>query len=280
MAALTACHHTEGTYQDRDKWMLPDDGMTRMTLRGRPRQVTEYGYRVADSARPERRRSFYSRFGFNAQGNLISLYEYMDDTLWLTFDYWVDENGLQDSTRGIKDGRVIHMVSRRLTDGRYLTISPHVTSKPTASIISFPSNGDEKIQEYYADSTAKGKPEQSAHFYYAGNRLMRVEAQTKEGPEEVKYFYSRFDAPDSSWTYKNNVIGRTLAERQLYLNNSHGDAVREITIRGNDTTFLEDHTYTCDAKGNWVRQISITRKQSTPTYSAGGPYIREREFVY
>jgi hypothetical protein len=276
---LTACHSTGGTYQDRDKWMLTDR-MTRMTLRGQPKQVTEYIYPASDTARPEKRKIYYTRYGFDAGGNIISRHAYMDDTLWMTFDYWVNSDGLQDSTKVINGGKVIHSDSRRLSDGRYLTVDRHGYGKPTASILSFLAGGDEKIREYYPDSTAQGKPRQVAHFYYQGSRLMRVAAQTKEGPEEVRYFYSAWDAPDSIWTYKDNLIGRTLIERELFFHNKQGDVVRDITIRGSDTTRLEDNSYSYDAKGNWVRQISFERKGRNPYDTGNGVTVTDREFLY
>lgn len=279
IALLIACHPSGGTYQDRDKWML-NGRMTRMTLRGQPKQVTEYIYPASDTAHPEKPKMFYSRYSFDAEGNIISRYAYMKDTLWMTFDYWVTSDGLQDSTKIISDGKVTHTVSRRLSDGRYLTINRHGFGKPTASILSFLSGGDEKIREYYGDSTAQGKPEQVAHFYYQGNRLMRVAAQTKEGPEEARYFYSSWDAPDSIWTYAVNLMGRTLVERELFFHNKQGDVVRDITIRGRDTTHLEDNSYSYDAKGNWVRQVSFTRKDPHPSYIVGGVTVTDRAILY
>ena len=279
IAVLAACRQDSGTYQDRDKWMLTYR-MTRMTLRSRPRQVTEYVYAASDTGRPEIRRKYYNQYGFDAEGNTISRNVYMDDTLWMKFEYWVDQDGPQQRATTMDTRKVSLTVSRRLSDGRYMINNPHLTGRSNATIVGFLSGGDEKIREDYGDSTAHGDPFQAAHFYYHGNRLMRVTARTAAGPQEVRYFYSNSDAPDSIRIYQGSATAGKLLQRQLFFQNDHGDVVREIVIAGTDTTRLEEDSYSYDAKGNWVRRVMIPRKFDPTNYREKEITVIDREFVY
>jgi hypothetical protein len=273
---LAACRHYS-TYQDRDKWMLTYR-MTRMTLRNRPREVTEYIYAASDTTTPGKRNVYYSRYRFDSEGNMISRNIYMNDTLWLKFEQWEDQNGVQQRTT--TDGKVVTTISQRLSDGRYMIVGPYPGYMRFAKIISFLSGGDEKVREDYFDSTAKGKPLKITHFFYKGDRLIRSTEQTAAGAKDFRYFYSVSDAPDSLLTYQGSATEVKLLERQLFFQNDHGDVLREIVIKGRDTTRLEDNTYTYDAKGNWVRRVQIPRKFD-PTNDMGKRVgVIDREIVY
>lgn len=275
---LAACRH-HSTYQDRDKWMLTYK-MTRMTLRNRPREVTQYVYAASDTVTPEKRRKFYDRYGFDQDGNTISRNTYMNDTLWIKFEYWVDQDGMQQRATTMSTGKVSTTVSRRLSDGRYMIINPHLTSRSNATILSFLSGGDEKIREDYSDSTAHGDPFQVAHFYCKGNRLLRVTGGSASGSQEVVYFYSHSDAPDSLLIYQGSANGGKLLQRQLFFQNAHGDVVREIVINGKDTARLEEDSYTYDAKGNWIRRVMIPRKFDPSNFMEKEITVIDREIVY
>jgi hypothetical protein len=278
IALLAACRHY-GTYEDRDKWMLPYR-MTRMTLRNRPRQVTEYIYSASDTARPEVRRKYYNSYKFDPEGNMVSRNVYQDDTLWIKFEYWVDRDGMQQSSTPMGTGKVSLIVSRRLSDGRYMIINPDLTGRSNATILSFPSGGDEKIREEYSDSTAHGDPFQVVHFYYKGNRLLRVMYRTAEGSQEVVYFYSHSDAPDSLHIYQGSSASGNLLQRQLFFQNDHGDVVREIVISGKDTTLMEESSYIYDAKDNWIRRVKIPLKYNPSDYMGKDGTVMDREIVY
>jgi hypothetical protein len=201
IALLTACRHY-GTYEDKDKWMLPYR-MTRMTLRNRPRQVTEYIYSASDTARPEVRKNYYNTYRFDPEGNMVS-----------------------------------------------------------------------------RDAYQNGDPIQVVHFYYKGNRLLRVMYRTAEGSQEVVYFYSHSDAPDSLHIYQGSSASGKLQQRQLFFQNEHGDVVREIAISGKDTTLLEENSYIYDAKDNWVRRVKIPLKYNPGDFMGKDGTVMDREIVY
>jgi hypothetical protein len=275
---LTACRHY-GAYEDKDKWMLPYR-MTRMTLRNRPRQVTEYIYSASDTARPEVRKNYYNTYRFDPEGNMVSRNAYQDDTLWIKFEYWVDRDGMQQRSTPMGTGKASLIVSRRLSDGRYMIANQDLTSRSNAKILSFPPGGDEKIREEYSDSTAHGDPIQVVHFYYKGNRLLRVMYRTAEGSQEVVYFYSHSDAPDSLHIYQGSSASGKLQQRQLFFQNEHGDVVREIAISGKDTTLLEENSYIYDAKDNWVRRVKIPLKYNPGDFMGKDGTVMDREIVY
>ena len=278
MTLLSACRHYS-TYEDRDKWMLTYR-LTRMTLRNRPKEVTQYIYPAADTARPEVRRKYYTRYSWDSGGNITSRNDYLNDTLFMRFEYWIDQDGMQQKATSMNSGKVTYTVSRRLGDGRYMTTNPHSTSTSNATIVGFLSGGDEKIREDYRDSTAHGDPYLVAHSYYQGNRLMKVAGRPAAGPQEALYFYSKSDAPDSLHIYQGSSASGKLLQRQLFFQNDHGDVVREIVIAGKDTTRLEESSYSYDAKGNWVRRIQIPLKFNPNDYNGKGVMVIDREIVY
>jgi|HubBroStandDraft_5_1064220.scaffolds.fasta_scaffold83166_1 hypothetical protein len=275
---LAACRHYS-TYEDRDKWMLTYR-LTRMVLHNRPKEVTQYIYPAADTARPEARRKYYTRYGFDPEGNITSRNDYLNDTLFMKFEYWLDRDGMQQKATSMNSGKVTYTVSKRLSDGRYMITNPHSTSKSNATIVGYFAGGDEKIREDYSDSTAQGDPYQVAHFYYQGNRLMRVDGRPKGSPQEALYFYSKSDAPDSLNIYQGSSASGKLLQRQLFFQNDHGDVVREIVIVGKDTTRLEINSYSYDAKGNWVRRIQVPLKFNPNDYNGKEVMVIDREIVY
>jgi hypothetical protein len=193
---------------------------------------------------------------------------------------WLDGGGIQERMTNMLTGEVIHTISRRLSDGRYKTVTSHLRGGFTAWLISFPAGGNERIQEIYGDTVAQGKPDQVIHFYYKGSRLMRLTAALAEGAEELRYYYSASDLPDSILTYRVDQAERTLVQRQLFLLNDHGDVKRDVTITGKDTTFLEENSYTYDSRGNWIRQVSARRKVSTTNGLNSQTTVTDRKFVY
>lgn len=278
LVVLSACRHYS-TYEDRDKWILTYR-LTRMTLRNRPKEVTQYIYPAADTARPEVRKKYYSRYGFDPGGNIVFRNDYLNDSLYMTFEYRVDQDGLQQKSTNMKSGEVIYTVSKRLSDGRYMTTNPHSTNKSNAAIVGFLSGGDEKIREDYNDSTAHGDPYLVAHSYYQGNRLMKVAGRPAAGPQEALYFYSKSDSPDSLHIYQGSSASGNVLQRQLFFQNDHGDVAREIIIAGKDTTLLEENSYSYDARGNWVRRVQIPLKSNPKNYFGKEAMVIDREIVY
>lgn len=281
LVELFACHQRISKYQNRDKWMLVER-MTRMVLRGRPKSVTQYVYPAVDTLHPEKLKIYYDCWGFSPEGDISYRHSYMYDSPFMSFDYWIDRDGQQEKITEGSSGKVTLSRSRRRSDGSYLRIVPHAGGDASATVERFMAGGDEKITERYSDSTATGELVEEGHVYYDGNRLVRVTSKTGQGAQEARFFYSSFDAPDSMWTYQDGLLGRTLFERQLFYHNGHGDVVREIIIRGKDTTSFEQYTYTYDARGNWVRRVSVQRiKEKQPYYSPGsGAMIEDRKIVY
>ncbi len=274
---LAACRRYS-TYQDRDKWMLTYR-KTRMTLRNRPREVTEYIYAASDTTTPGKRNGCYFRYRFDAGGE-YDLPKHLYERYPLVEIRAMGglQNGVQQRTT--TKGEVVTTISQRLSDGRYMIVGPYPGYVRLAKIISFLSGGDEKVREDYFDSTAKGKPLQVTHFFYKGNQLLRSTEQTAAGTKDFRYFYSGSDAPDSLLTYLGTATAGKLLERQLFFRNDHGDVLREVVIKGDDTTRLEDNTYTYDAKGNWVRRVQIPRKFDPTNDMEKTVNVIDREIVY
>ncbi len=193
----------------------------------------------------------------------------------------MDQNGMQEKVTDMSRGKISFIVSRRLSDGRYLTIRrDFVNGGYSAMIHRFLPGGDEEVREDYRDSTADGDPRDVAHYYYKGNRLMRVAARTTSGPQDVLYFYSGSDAPDSLRIYQGRSTEGKLLQRQLFFQNDHGDVLREIVIIGKDTTRLVENSYSYDAKGNWVRRVEIPRKFDPTNFLEKQITVIDREIVY
>jgi len=277
---LCACHGRIGPYQDKFKWIIFGK-IERMTpLHGRPRQVTEYIMEAKDTARPETRGLFFKRYGFNAEGTMTMNYSYMNDTPVIKIDRQPDADGMQEKMTNMYNGEITRYVSRKLRDGRYKIITPREGAKPTATIVSFLSGGDEILEAHYDDTAALRKPLLVIHSYFAGDRLIRIERVDSAGPRDERYYYSDFDSPDSVLYYVGDGLGRTLQRRTIIFRNGHGDAVRTVTIEGNDTVGLEYDRYRYDEKGNWIRQIAIPKIVRRNSYGGKDTMLTDREFVY
>jgi hypothetical protein len=109
-------------------------------------------------------------------GNIISRRDYQDDTLVMKNDIWIDQNGEQDSITILRGEReVVHSVSRRLGDGRYIRVS---RQNPTVVL----------------------------HFYYKGSRLTRV---TVRGNDTTQ-----FEENSYSYDAKGNRVRRVITPRK------------------------------------------------------------------
>jgi hypothetical protein len=279
LIAAGSCRHSNGQWQDRDKWIL-NDLIQRSTLRNRPRQVTEYIYLGSDTLKRGNRGLSYIQYSFDTGGKVISRNSYDNDSLTMKIDRWMDGDGMQEKMTNVQTGQVFLTISRRLGDARYKMVTAHLRGGFTAWLIRFVADGDEKIQELYSDTAARGKPDQILHFYYKGSKLVRLTAETTEGAQELRYYYSGSDAPDSILTYRGGPAERTLVQRDLFFRNDHGDATREVTITRRDTTSLEENSYTYDSKGNWIRKVSDQLEGGTPNAPKSKRTVADRIFVY
>lgn len=127
------------------KWTITE--RDRRPLSAHPRQVTEYTGMASDTLKPEKRKSYYLRYGFDEQGNIVCRSTYMNDSLVMKRESQIDENGRQDHT---------------------------------VSIYSFPSD-DEEVREDYDDSTSPDKRTGVVHKYYNGDRMVRATAAAADG---------------------------------------------------------------------------------------------------
>lgn len=261
VVAAGGCHTTLGPYRNMDKWLLVG-GEDRRPLNGHPREVTEYTYNAADTIKPEVRGVLYVKYGFNADGDIVSRDTYMEDTIVMRSATTFGVNGRQETTTNVKTGQSSKVVTRPLGDGRFETINYHLKSKPTASVSSFPADGEEQIRDDFDDTVIDKKAPRSVHIYYSGNRITRITGQTEVGKFEERLFYSRWDTPDSVHIFDGTPPDAKLLERGRYIINDHGDPVRHITIAGNVPSSVESFRYLYDQHGNWTRQTRTTLRMA------------------
>ena len=270
-----------GSYHNFDKWKtLPF--VWNAPLKGHPREVFEREYQAADSARLDMIHFLSRKFHFDDDGNLVREDSYMSDKL-LDWNIWVyDQDGVQETTTGADGKYSSRTVSKSIGEGRYKSIyyapyGPGGVRAQAVRVIIFPSSGTEQIDEIYNEDTiATGKPHGVLHVYYDGVRVMKRISTTKAGTLEERYFYSQWDSPDSIEIFD----GKKLAERDIFVLNQQGDAVRRTVISEGDTSG-ESYHYEYDSHGNWTKQIETPlRKDTTLGFLSGGASVLERVFVY
>lgn len=275
---MFSCHRAVNNgYHNFNKWQLLA-GVGDRPFSGHPRWVTEYPLAAADSANPQKKHELYYKYGFDDDGDLIHRSLYMDDKLFGETDYRYDAGGRQDIAWASGGPDTTRTVSRSIGEGRFISIYYTIKGKPRSTYIhTFPAGGQEDVQEEYDDTTATGKPISTLHSYYDGARLIRATSVSKRGRAEQRFFYSKWDAPDSVHTYDETK----LVLRQIYHNNAQGDPDRSYAIEGKDTEDRHSWRYVYDRHGNWTRKIETT-PGADKIVSPLGPArtVVEREFVY
>ena len=276
----TGCHRPFGPFHNTDKWLLHRDLEFR-PLNDHPKEITEYNYRASNMDKPEKRRQQYDRYRFNTDGDLISREIYFNDTLLSLWKGKFDSNGCQWTDTDLIAHQIETRTTRQLGDGHYKTIDKYENSSPHAEIVSFSPDGREFMRSIYDDTIARGKAQQF-HYYYNGIRITKVEGSGKKADFEKRYYYSRWDTPDSIELYAVTLIP-WVAEREYYLINGHGDPTRHLRVEGRDTLEVQVYQYWYDSHGNWTRKISTTLKDKTGEkhdYDLSVPRVVNRVFVY
>jgi hypothetical protein len=275
----TGCQR-HGSYRNMDKWFVHRDREFR-PINDHPKEVIEYNYRASDTDKPEKRRKQFDTYGFNSVGDLISRQIFLHDTLLFTWKGGFDSNG----NHWVDTDMVAHQIetrtSRPLGDGRYKVIDKFEDKAPYAEIVAFSQDGGEFMRSMYDDTFAQGKPEQ-VDYFYDGIRLSKIEGSSKKADFEKRYYYSRWDTPDSIELYAIKLI-RWVVEREYYLINSHGDPTRYIRVAGKDTSQVYRYQYVYDEHGNWTRKVTVVVKDKTTgkhDYVPGAPKVVDREIVY
>ena len=280
-AAVSCRQNHYAPWQHKAKWELPAHFHT-MVVRGRPRQVTEWKYPASDSVKPAaQRRKNFTRYSFDRSGMFIQMESYLGEVPAVEYRQWQDKDGMQEKIESA--GHVSLFVSRRLADGRYIITGTGLFgAEKVKEIIGFISDSDEVTHEYYMDTATGARPLQVERAYYQGARLMSVMRKSADSAfwVELRYFYSSWDVPDSLLTFQVRKGEKILDNRQLFFRNSHGDIVREVTIKGSDSSDRVEYSYLYDSKGNWIRQVSNPVHYSRRDRSSPEPSIVEREFVY
>ncbi len=75
-------------------------------------------------------------------------------------------------------------------------------------------------------------------FYFDGIRLSKMEISTEKADGKKRFFYSKWDTPDSIELYAETLIP-LLIHREYYLINGHGDPIRHLSVAGIDTMQVE-----------------------------------------
>jgi hypothetical protein len=283
LAAVSCSQSPYGKWQNKTKWELPLH-IQKAVVRGRPGQVTEWGYPAGDSAKPvAQRRKHFTRYRFDSTGMATQWGDYFHDSLQTETRQWLDKDGIQQRMTEGMTGHASLLVSQRLADGRYkVTGTGFFGLGAVKIIIGFISDSDEVIQEYYTDPAVGARPFEVERDYYQGQRLMRIMREWTDtgGQVEIRYFYSLWDVPDSMLTFKILTGEKLLDQRELFYRNSHGDIVRQMAIKGGDSSDRVEYSYIYDSKGNWIKVVSNPVRDSSRDHFNPKPTIVEREFVY
>jgi len=268
-----------------DKWLLLG-GDDRRPLGGHPREITEFTVQPGDSGKAEKRGRFYVKYGFDADGNLVSRDTYINDSLAMKSKATYDSDGMQEVFTSVKTGESTRIYSRRLSDGAYKTVFIHLKTPSTSSITSYLPDGNQVIREEYSDTTARNMPTSQAHIYYEGNRITKVTGVSGANSVEELMFYSKWDTPDSIQMFGGKGT-RNLLERVYYEINDHGDPTRLVRMVGKDTSAVETYEYVYDRHGNWTRETTRALKVNGPGNYRGDrgrpgsqPSVTERVIGY
>jgi hypothetical protein len=268
------CHRPLGPAHNMEKWLL-NEGDDRRPLNGHPKEIREYDYNAVDTDNLIRRRRLCDRYGFNADGDVVSHDTYLNDTLVFTWKGGFDANGYQWHSTDLTNGHSSTGVTRRLEDGRFKTVERYPDSSFTM-INSFSLDGKEMTREFYGDTAARHKTRE-AQYYYDGLRVVKIKV-IADGTAEKRFFYSRYDTPDST-QLRGDALISWLVEREYYFMNGHGDPSRYVRMQGetgSDTLQLELYQYVYDRHGNWTQKITTVLKSKDPSTSS----VVDREFVY
>lgn len=278
LLVLAGCHRKLGTYRNMNKWLIPQ-GNDRRPLNGHPKEVTEYSYMAMDTVDTAKRRKMYQKFGFNADGDLIKGSTYINDTLVMTSDNHFDSTGLQQTLTNVKTGQTMQTVTERMPDGRYKTTAEHAKSAPTVVYSSFMADNKAELEQA-SGGRQQGMGPSGVHIFYDGYRITKVTSSAPTGDLEERFFYSRWDTPDSIDIYSGKGNSMRLMEREVYEMNDHGDPVRRLQLMGNDTSTFEVFQYTYDDKGNWTRRVSKSLKAPVMGLPPRPTGIVERVYEY
>jgi hypothetical protein len=277
-----ACHGRNGPYRNMEKWRLLDREGSSLPLRAMPTQVTEHSYPASDSLTPEKWKGSFRRYEFDTLGNLVSIDSYVDDTLIGSVRRRFDENGMQETLSNKVTGELTVTTSRRLPDGRIKAIRTQPSERPTATIFSYPPDGDEVIREEYADTVARGQPVRITHLYYERYyNLVKVRISSRDGTFEVDNFYRRPYEPDSTLTFSVAGLLKKMTQRIIY-HNDYNDNPLLIMSVSRTVRSIKEYSYRYDKNGNWVRRIASTSnyKDANDPKPLSTVTVTDREIVY
>jgi len=275
----TACQ-PGSRYPNMDKWILPNV-VDRRPLHGHPREVTEYSILEADTATPAKWRQVYSRYRFNADGDMVNRASYLSGALITTDDYQYDENGVQVKSTDEKRHEFSGIVSRARGIYSYRSISRRRNGTAVGSIDSFPPGGTDQIERQYQDTTLAGAPFFEAHLYFDGDKMTKGVYHSNGGViTEWRYFHSRWVVPDSIQVWVDAGSGAKLVRREINVNNDYGDPVRHLKLQGEDTLEYSEYNYVYDRNGNWTRQVQIDVREDRRNPFPVQHFATQREYVY
>lgn len=279
MLSLIACAAGNQRYTNNEKWIIPD-AQPYYRLKDKPRVITEVGYPEGADTPYDKKKIFYFRYAFNGEGDMVLRNSYMNDTLFVVSQSSYDENGYQYRTWAVGGKDTAWGMSRRFGGGRFKTITRHAHGSLNSTITSFFHDGQDCLQEIFRDTLAEGRPYQTIHNFYEGQRLVKSLTTADEGAAMARLYYSTGTSPDRIET----STGGNIVKRDIFINNKAGDPVQYWQIEGKDTVTRSSFSYTYDAHGNWIKRRDFTdNKTVMPNYFApagGSTYIMEREIVY
>ncbi|HVS96047.1 MAG TPA: hypothetical protein VHE54_06155 [Puia sp.] len=263
-----------------NKWSL-GDRVDRQPLRGHPKEVIEYSVVESDSGRPGNWRAFYIRYRFNEDGDMIYRGSYVNDKLVTTDEFQYGIDGLQGKSTDFQGHRTAILRSRPLGNHAYKTVSTDFNGKVTGYISTILQDGRDQTAEKYHDTTMAGKPFYIEHDYFDTGRLSRSVIRSADGRETVfRFFYSRWDQPDSILVSLDTDSSARLVRREIFFNNEHGNPGRRLTIEGEDTTGDNEYKYEYDTRGNWTRRVDINRLYKPPANFIPPLLAMHRKFIY
>jgi hypothetical protein len=140
---------------------------------------------------------------------------------------------------------------RRLPDGRIKTIETQAAERPTATISSYSTDGDEVM----------------------------ARISSPDGNFEVDNFYRRAYEPDSTLTFAGAGLLKKLVGRIIYHSDYLDNPIIVMSI-SRATRSVTQYSYRYDKSGNWVRRIATTLNNKVANDPKTLSTITDREIVY
>jgi hypothetical protein len=271
-----SCDRSGNTqYKNYEKWVI-NDWSTR-ALNGTPKEVKETLYsELSDTSfQPPPTFSDYRIYRFDAAGNLVYMYSFIDSSYINEIHKSYNLEGMRKRSYAYDKpgGEPVDKseeISEKMGDNKYRVTSGNKNVMSYDKIETYSDDGDLLGVEYWKNGRQFG----SVSYEYKNDRLEYAKKIREKDTIENVYYYSAKGFVDSIAANKRGVR----QEVKVYVNNAQGDPVE--VREGGYTARLR---YEYDSKNNWVKRLvydptpSIVKDTSSkfPDYSL---FIREIKY--